>query len=70
MNTRSFNAYSFSNVLITESIEAFDLARAFTRVENELVAVGISLGYQDEDAIINTVRQSRLSFDEFVTIHE
>jgi nitroreductase len=39
-------------------------------IDNELVAVGISVGYQDEDAIINTVRQSRLSFDEFVTIHE
>jgi hypothetical protein len=33
------------------------------------VVCGLSLGYKDPDAVVNQVRQTRLSFEEFVTIY-
>lgn len=39
-------------------------------IENELVLVGMAIGYGDPDAMINTVRQTRVSTSDFVTVHK
>lgn len=44
--------------------------RTVLGIKDELVVVGAAIGYQDEDAIVNTVRQPRLALDEAVTFHQ
>jgi len=39
-------------------------------IENELVVVGLAMGYQDPQAIVNTVRQPRVGMSDFVVIHD
>jgi nitroreductase len=47
-----------------------DTVRRVLGIKNELVVVGLAIGYTDSDAIVNTVRQTRLPLDEFVTVYE
>jgi len=39
-------------------------------IENELVVVGLAIGYQDPQAVVNTVRQPRLELGDFVVMHD
>jgi len=39
-------------------------------IENELVAVGLAIGYKDSEAAVNNVVQTRLGLDEVVTAHD
>jgi len=47
-----------------------DTVRRVLRIENELVVVGLAIGCKGSDAIVNTVGQTRLPLDEFVTVYE
>ncbi len=47
-----------------------DTIRQVLGINNELVAVGLAIGYKDSHALVNTVRQKRLALDEFVRVHE
>lgn len=39
-------------------------------IENELVVVGLAMGYQDPHALVNTVRQPRVDINDFVVMHD
>jgi len=38
-------------------------------LENELVVVGLAIGYADTEAVVNSVRQPRIDMDDFVVTH-
>lgn len=38
-------------------------------IKNEAIVCGLALGYQDREAVVNEVRQPRITLDEFVTFH-
>lgn len=46
-----------------------DTVREVLDIKDELVVVGLALGYKDPNSVINTVRQSRLQVEAFTTVH-
>jgi len=39
-------------------------------LENELVVVGLAIGYADTQAVVNSVRQPRVEMHDFIVTHD